>query len=346
MLNSTLELVGTERTPLRARLLATLSAELTFDADGSRPERASDEALSIAREVNDPSTTVTVIGLRLVALWRADRLDERLALGAELDEYRRLAGDRRSGQFLSAMTVYCQARMEVGDLEGADQLLRWIEATAQTLRQPASVAYANLRLASRACVAGELEESERLADHVYICTREAGQPDAEAFHVGQLIGIRLHQGRLSELSDRVEWAAERYRGVPAFLAAAACVAADGEDGPRCRAALDRLMSRWDSVGFDLNWLTTVAFASVGVAYLGDRTMAAHLRDMLAALPGPVRRQRGRLPRLGRALLRAALRRAGRPGPRRARLPGGAGGPRAAGLAAAAGPDARSNTPPP
>ena len=48
-LHSTLELVGTASTPLRARLLASLSAELTFDPDGSRPERASDEALSIAR---------------------------------------------------------------------------------------------------------------------------------------------------------------------------------------------------------------------------------------------------------------------------------------------------------
>ena len=58
-----------------------------------------------------------------MALWRADRLAERLALGAELDDYRRLAGDQRSGRFLSAMTVYCQAQMEAGDLARADELL-------------------------------------------------------------------------------------------------------------------------------------------------------------------------------------------------------------------------------
>jgi hypothetical protein len=236
--------------------------------------------------VGDPATLVTVIGLRLVALWRADRLHERLALGRELDDFRRRAGDERSGLFLAAMTVYCQAQMEAGDLESADELLAWIEATAETLRHPATVGYAHARLASRACVAGDLVAAERLADQAYSCTKEAGQPDAEAFHVGQLLGIRLHQGRLGDILGRVEWAVERYRGVPAFLAAVACVAADTGDERRCRAALDQLMADWDSAVFDLNWLTTVAFASVGVSYLDDRGAAAHLREQLA----PYRRQ--------------------------------------------------------
>ena len=112
-LREVLSLLGPERTEQRARVLAALSAELIFDDDPTAAHEASDEALSIARERGDPATLVTTLGLRLVALWTPDQVQQRLQLGAELDEFRRLAGSRRSGQFLSAMTLYCQAAMEV-----------------------------------------------------------------------------------------------------------------------------------------------------------------------------------------------------------------------------------------
>ena len=74
---------------------------------------------------------------------------ERLRLGAELDAIREQAGAQRSGQFLNAMTHYCQAAMEGGELDLADRLLSWIEETVAQLRQPTTVGYAKLRLANR-----------------------------------------------------------------------------------------------------------------------------------------------------------------------------------------------------
>src|SRR6266536_4788062 len=163
-LRRTLDLLGPGRTAQRARLLATLSAELLFDDDPRAAERASDEALAIARELADPATIVTVVGLRLVALWRPDTVSERLRLGAELDAIREQAGTQLSGQFLTTMTQYCQAAMEGGEFDLADRLLDWIEETAH-LRQPTSVGVigssqaigtytAKLRLTIHACIAG------------------------------------------------------------------------------------------------------------------------------------------------------------------------------------------------
>jgi class 3 adenylate cyclase len=279
-LREVLALVGTERTDLRARLLAALGAELIFDDEPGVAEAASDEALSIARELGDPATLVSALAFRMVAIWRVDRVRERLALGAELDAMRRMAG-RRSGQFLIAVTFYCQAAMEHGDIELADELLEWIEATAHELRQPTSVAYAKLRLASRASVAGRLTEAERLATDAYRACVDAGQVDAEAFYAGQLFTIRLHQGRLDEVVDLIERSAASFPGVRAFAAAAATCGAELDDLTMCRRWLDDVAGEIERVRFDLNWLPTMTLTALAASRLGDRTIAARLRPMLA-----------------------------------------------------------------
>lgn len=280
VLRRTLDLVGPAPTPQRARLLAALSAELLFDDDPTAAERASDEALQIARELGDARTVVTVVTLRMVALWRPDTVAERLRLGAELDAIRDGAGEERSGLFLSGMTHYCQAAMEGGECELADRLLTWIDETASRLRQPTSVGYAKLRLASRACIAGRFETAELLAHEAYELTAQAGQTDAEAFYVGNVFNIRLHQGRLGEVIDDMERCAKTFPGVGAFLGGAAAGAAEIGDLDRCRALFDELAADLDSIRFDLNWLTTIAMAAQAAAALHDVARAAHIRGLL------------------------------------------------------------------
>jgi hypothetical protein len=280
VLRRTLDLLGPEPTAERARMLAALSAELLFDDDPTAAERASDEALDIARELGDVPTFVTVVTLRLVALWRPDTVEERLRLGAELDAIREQAGAERSGQFLSGMTHYGQAAMEGGDFDLADRLLSWIDETASQLRQPTTVGYAKLRLASRACIAGRFETAELLAREAYELTAQAGQSDAEAFYVGNLFNIRLHQGRLGEVIDDMERCARTFPGVRAFVGGAAVGAAEIGDLDRCRARFDELAADLDGIRFDLNWITAVAMAANAAAELQDVTRASHIRRLL------------------------------------------------------------------
>jgi class 3 adenylate cyclase len=281
VLRRTLELVGPAPTAQRARVLAALSAELVFDdEDPSAAERASDEALEIARELADPATLVTVVSLRMVALWRPDKVRERLRLGAELDAIRERAGAQRSGQFLNAMTHYCQAAMEGGELDLADRLLGWIEETSALLRQPTTVGYAKLRLSNRACIAGRLDEAERLARDAYQLCDQAGQPDAEAFYAGNLFNIRLHQGRLGEVIGEVERCAEMFPGIRVFVGGAAVCAAEMGDLDRCRARLDELAADLDGIRFDLNWLPAMAMAAHATAELRDEALAIRIRRRL------------------------------------------------------------------
>ena len=77
-----------------------------------------------------------------------------------------------------ATTVYCQAALEAGDFELADSLLAWMRGTAESLRQPTSVGFVKLRLASRACMNGDFAEAEELARDAYSLYRNAGRRTA------------------------------------------------------------------------------------------------------------------------------------------------------------------------
>ena len=84
--------------------------------------------------------------------------------------------------------------------------------------------------------------------------------------MGQLFNIRFHQGRLDEVTDELAAAADaypRHRGVPGR---------DGDRGDRARpprAARPSLDAVFGPGGIgvpdDLNWLTTIAFATHAAA---------------------------------------------------------------------------------
>ena len=64
LLEQALEAIGPHDTRARTRLLATLVAELTFDTDLPRRRAVADEAIAIARRLDDPRAVVAaLIGL-------------------------------------------------------------------------------------------------------------------------------------------------------------------------------------------------------------------------------------------------------------------------------------------
>jgi class 3 adenylate cyclase len=278
-LRTALDLVGDADSLIRARLLANLSVELGFTGDHNEQDRLSDEATAMARRLADPGALVPVLALRLVTLWRVDRVAERLELALELEQLCEAYG--RPQAILLAATMGCQAAMEAGDFATADRRLARIDHITAELRQPLSLGYARLRQSLRASVDGRLDESERLADEAYEYTRASGQPDAAAFWVGQRFNIRFHQGRLGEIVEELAEAADEHRGIVAFRAAVALVAAELHQPDPARHALDAIFGpEGTGIPDDLNWLTSAAFATQAAAQLGDPALCDTLYEML------------------------------------------------------------------
>jgi class 3 adenylate cyclase len=278
-LRTALECAGTADSLVRARLLANLSMELSFTGDHREQDRLSDQAMAMARRLDDPAALVPVLSLRLVTLWRVDRVRERVALAAELEQLCRTYGPPQA--VLQAATMGCQAAMEAGDFATADRHLAIIDHIAADLRQPLSLGYARLRQALRAALDGRLDESERLADEAYEYARASGQPDARAFWVGQRFYLRYQQGRLGEVTEDLAEAANAYPGIVAFRAAVAMVAAELGQFERARRALDAVFGpSGTGIPDDLNWLVTVAFSTQAAARLNDAELCGLLCEKL------------------------------------------------------------------
>ena len=229
-LRSALTLIGDADSRVRAMLLANLSVELEFSGDHDEQDRLSDEAAAMARRLGDSASLVPVLALRMVTLWRADRLDDRLTLAVELEQLCATYGRPQA----TLLVAYAgnQAAMEAGDFATADRRLATIDEIAAALRQPLALGYARLRQSMRAAVDGHLDESERLAKEAYEYARASGQPDASAFWVGHRFSIRFHQGRLDEIADELATAAQEYPGIVAFQTAIAIAAADHDQFDR------------------------------------------------------------------------------------------------------------------
>jgi hypothetical protein len=265
---------------MRARLLANLSVELSFTGDHEEQDRLSEQATAMARRLGDPAALVPVLALRLVTLWRADRVDERLALGDELEHL--CEGFGQPQATLMAATVGCQAAMEAGDFTAAIRRLDTIDGIAAALRQPLALGYARLRQSVWAGIHGRLDDAERLADEAFEYTHMSLQPDAAAFHMGQLLSIRFHQGRLAEIIEDLEATAARYPGIVAFRTAGAMAAAELGHTDRARAGLAEIFGPGGTgLPDDLNWLVSMAFSAQASARLDDAASCARLAAELA-----------------------------------------------------------------
>ena len=92
VLEAALDKVGTADSPRRARLLAHLAVDLTWDGDPSVRGKLIEEALSTARRLGDESTLFDVL-IRRIGIWVPDDVGLRLTESAEAIEIAERLGD-------------------------------------------------------------------------------------------------------------------------------------------------------------------------------------------------------------------------------------------------------------
>lgn len=284
VLEHALALVGPARSPVRARLLATLAGELSYAGDFERRSALSDEALAIAREDGERQTLVHVIGPRNVTIWCPATLAERHRNTAECLR----AADMLDDPLAQFQAVHWRAStcVETGAFAEAAMCRRRARGLAEHLRQPTALWMARYDSANEALIAGRLSESERLANEAFAIGQASGQPDALLILGSQLMVIRYEQGRLGECIELVTQSLEQNPRIPGFravLALAYCEERRYED-----AAASLLCDARDGFGtlaYDLTWLSVVcAYAQVAARLTAAGTphpeISEQLRDLL------------------------------------------------------------------
>jgi class 3 adenylate cyclase/tetratricopeptide (TPR) repeat protein len=263
--------------PERARLLATLASELTFDPDQERRKALASEAVAVARGCDDPTVLIDAVCLPRLAVHLPDTLEERLALTAEAVALARTLDDP-----VARFWAYYTRRYPLllsGEVDEADQCLEECKSLVAELSRPALLWSLTLFVGIRALHAGDAVDAERIASEALKLGSDSGQPDAEAVNAAQQLFIRWHQGRLSEVVPTIEQfkASNSNETLSAGLAMAYAETSDLD-------AARRLLTEARRTGFgasmDYIFLMVMSYWSVAAAEVGDLDAAVVLYDQL------------------------------------------------------------------
>ena len=154
-----------------------LVSVLVESAQFERQEQLSDEALAIAERSGNAGLMASALYARRLALWRRDRLAERLPIAFDAIEHARRAGDVHLE--LTAMLVAMSDLMESGRVDEQLAMLDEFERRAATQHTPLYDVYASFLRSCRLVVTGDYAAAERLAERSAgrrACRRTARTP--------------------------------------------------------------------------------------------------------------------------------------------------------------------------
>jgi DNA-binding SARP family transcriptional activator len=279
LLEEALAGLGEDAGDLRVRLLGRLAEELYY-LHSDRRISLSGEAVALARRLGVPRTLALALCSRVLATWDPDRLEERLAVTAEILELAEQLGDREL-EIFGRQHLFV-AEMEAGDIAGADATLDNFEAAAEQLRQPLYLWEAKRFRALQALFTGRFADAERLAFEALEIGQRAGEPDALGVFGAQYGTVRLEQGHPEEIVPALRGLAEEFPDTPTWSAALSFVATRCGDDAEARELFDRLMvNAFADQPRNFAWLSGVVMLTEVATHFGDVARSRALYDLLA-----------------------------------------------------------------
>jgi DNA-binding SARP family transcriptional activator len=284
-LRAALRVVGDDDGPERAQLLAMQAAELMYSPDWDRRVQLSNEALRVARRLDDPDTLSAVLNMRFVTLLAPETLAERQANTLEAVAAAELRSDPMVRFYAYHWRTYTS--IESGDIVSA---LTWAareQTIADRFRQPTTLWLRYADEANLAIVSGDLARADQLAATALAVGR-ISEPDALVCFAAQQASIAFERGSLDELVPLVEQAARDNAGVPGFRAILALALSATPRREEARRLLERaIASRFGDHPHDVTWLAVACILAQVSSRLEDGSSAAALYRILERWSGQI-----------------------------------------------------------
>ena len=284
-LRAALRIGGDHDSAVRARLLALHAAELMYSQDWEGRIALSDEALAIARRLDDPDALTAVLNMRFVTLLAPQTHAERLANTIEAVA----AADRLTDPMARFFAFHWRAYacIEGGDIPEARTWLVREREIAERFRQPTALWLARADEGNLAIAAGELERADRLAADALEIGRH-GEPDALACFVAQRTSIAFALGRLGEMAGLLARTVADNPGVPGFRATLALAQTQDGHPDEAEAALgDAVASGFGDLPRDVTWLAVMCIYAQVASRLELAPAATALYDLLVPWEGQI-----------------------------------------------------------
>jgi hypothetical protein len=261
---------------------ARLAVELYYAPRRTRSDTLSAEAVATARAAGDATALASALGARHVALWRPDRVEERLVVADEMITAARDAGDRHAE--LQGHNWRVADLFEIGDVPAWEEETARHTRLAEELRLPVFQWYTPLWAAVQAMLAGRYDDLERLSAEAEAAGARAGDRNAELFagmvrFCGQLARGAFDETDVEFIEDRLANSAVAV----AYRSSYAWILAGRGETERAREELHATMAQPHA--FDANWLSLQAECAEVSILINEATRAATLYERLAPYAG-------------------------------------------------------------
>ncbi len=267
----------------RVQVLGALVRALDYSGDVERRAALGNEAVAIARGLNDPVTLVHALESRLKSAIRPDVLDETIADAEEIIRQAEIVGD-------SYMTILghwwrIDGLLGKGDMAAVDKSIAIGSQLSRERGEPRRIWEALCYQTMRALLTGRYEEAERLATEALEVGRRPAPRPSWSTYVEHMFIIRREQGRLAELDTDLRERVGVYRDYPFFHALLVVLLADTGRLDAARVEFDRLAAHdFTDVPRDVMWLVTIALLAEMANKLDDTPRARTLYDLLRPYP--------------------------------------------------------------
>jgi hypothetical protein len=266
----------------RANLLARLARALYWSPEEQRRRQLIDEAVAMARRLNDPESLAVVLGNCIAAHRGPDTAEVELGWIYEL-----LALNRTPGElFVLARSIEVDLLLERGAMAAADAAIGSLEAEAERLRDIRARPYAALHRARRATIEGRWADAERQIAEVSQIAGDLEDSSTPLLARGALFMLRITQGRPEELVDEVRRVANALPEMLVWAAGLALIESIVGNDDEAQRLLDRLAAGdLSAIARNNVWLIGVAFLAEVCARLGDAKHAEVLHRELLPFAG-------------------------------------------------------------
>jgi DNA-binding SARP family transcriptional activator len=262
----------------RVRLLGRLAQALYWSPEIECALMLSEEALTSARRLGDPTALAYALDSRHVVLWGPDHLQECRALAHEMLQLGRELHDPDIE--LEALAWLITDALERDPIEQVDEFIADHARIAAELRQPYHLWYTEVTRAMRAHLDGRLDDAAELCEQAYAYGRKSHGENALQVHAVQSLFLKLELGTVDEPIDTLE---EYVAASPlaAWRAVLALALATFERREQALEQVGRFAERGlGAVRRDCVWMTSLTAVSLTVAHLDDATHADELYGLL------------------------------------------------------------------
>ncbi len=284
LLERALAAIGAADSADRVKLLARLATAIRDEPSRARRVRIAEEAVQIARRLDDPETLAFALEGHWTAVEGPDTAGGGIEPGAMLVKLGERTGDKERA--LIGHQYQLNGFWTLADRVGIDVELDAIASLADELGQPAQRWVLGTDQTMLALMEGRLADAEQLISDTMALGRRSQSWNAVVSERFALFVLRRAQGRLAEFEDTIKRSVHEYPPLLRFRCALAHTY--GELGRKhdVSAALDELMTHdLGNEYVDAEWLLSMTLLADVCAIVEDQDAAARLHALLAPYEG-------------------------------------------------------------